>query len=176
MRTVQHIAAVAAALLLATADATPRQLMRGVHASAGADCSNLATVFDQVNTRCCNGGRSGSGNHRLLQGNGDQPCVLDTCTQACADVFVSMMTDCASDLPTTGGAFSIISQIQGADHFLATCQNVLNPPAAVHGDHWRHVGGKFMAGDPGMLNSHHFDGSLSSGTGALGWGYWDYDP
>ena len=33
-----------------------------------------------------------------------------------------------------------------------------------------------MTGDPGMLNSHHFDGSVSSGTGALGWGYWDYDP
>ena len=220
MRTVRPVAAVAAALLLAAADATPRQLMRAGASSAGApcssaqeaaltraasdcmntqmtmehvvtqlgccvsrgvdarttiarnchwddvdgsrgsqaegpmwaypacsgspaastmDCSNLATVFDQVNTRCCNGGRGsgGSGNHRLLQ---QGSCVLDTCTPACADVFVSMMTDCASDLPTTGGAFSIISQIQGADSFLATCQNVLNPPAQPargNGDRYR---------------------------------------
>lgn len=144
--------------------------------SATTDCAsllgggNLQTVFDGLNEKCCNvhGGVS-SGNHRRTQGQG---CVLDTCSQACARVFVPLMTNCQNYLPTNGARFSFISQIKGADAFLATCQAVLNPrPAAAAGTHWVHVGMQFLAADPGMLS-----GALSSGTGATKWGLWRTDP
>ena len=57
------------------------------------------------------------------------------------------------------------SQIAGADTFLGTCQSVLTP-APPAGTRWVAARSQYMAGDPGMRNSHHFEGSASSGTGA----------
>lgn len=141
------------------------------------DCTNINAVLTDVNRKCCNGGNGAGSGHRLLQGNTDasSSCVLDACTTDCARVFVALMENCQSDLPVTGSGFSIVSQIAGADDFLATCQNVLHPPPPA-GSRWLRVGNQFMAGDPGMRNSHHLSGSVSSGSGASGWGYWRYDP
>ena len=67
------------------------------------DCSDISAVLADVNEKCCNGGRASSSQtgHRRAQGS-SETCVLDTCTPACAEVFVGMMTDCNDQLPTMG--------------------------------------------------------------------------
>ena len=136
------------------------------------DCTDIATLFADVNTKCCNGG-----GHRRAQGytQADPPseCVLSRCTPACAEVFVAMMEDCQPDLPVTGSAFSIIDQIPGADRFLGTCHDVLDaarPPPPTSGT-WEHVYGQFLAVDPGMRHSGD-----THGYGARDWGVWRTDP
>lgn len=109
-------------------------------------------------------------------GNSDSSsCVLGTCSPSCAQNFVTLLDDCEDRLPLNGDGFSVLSEIPGADDFLETCQHVLDSipapePAGTEPD-WITEYNWFATADPGMLN-----GALSSGTGALGWGLWRYDP
>jgi len=131
------------------------------------DCSDISAVLADVNEKCCNGGRASSSQtgHRRAQGSSGT-CALDTCTPACAEVFVGMMADCNDQLPTMGSDFSILSEIQGADSFLATCESVLSPP----GDGWIPTRSWFLAMDPGMQQR-----DKSSGFQPEAW-LWRSDP
>lgn len=174
------------ALLLASAISTV-EAMRGGGGSmlppSGEDpaCMDISALFANVNALCCNGGRGGG--HRRLQGNTEAPCVLSTCTPACAAAFTTMMDDCQPDLPVSGSAFSIIDQIPGADAFLDTCHAVLSPrsPGAsmTQPGSWTRVSGQFMTADPGVDHGGGNSASTSldtSGDGAREWGVWRTDP
>eukprot|EP01048_Picozoa_sp_COSAG05_P000936 COSAG05_NODE_29_length_29038_cov_1237.466985_17_plen_305_part_00 len=148
----------------------------GAH-SAEMDCSTIGAMIETVNTLCCNDGH-GDGSHRRTQGNAD--CVLGACSAACAQTFVPMMSDCEEQLPRSdSGSMSIISDIPGADTFLASCQAVLTP-SPPPGTHWINVVSWFGTADPGMqysgLGGTGAEFSRSSGDGATGWGVWQHDP
>lgn len=134
------------------------------------DTKALGTMFEDINEKCCNGGRGAVASAARRALGESSTCALSTCTPACAKLFVRVMQDCQSTLQSNAGAFSFLSHIKGATSFLSTCQKVLRPRPTV-GTHWVHVGTQFIAADPGM-RSH----ALTHGTGARAWGLWRTDP
>ena len=86
------------------------------------DCSDISAVLADVNEKCCNGGRGSSSQtgHRRAQGS-SETCVLDTCTPACAVVYMAWWQRCspaqelqAADQQMNGGLSKFYSKCVSA--------------------------------------------------------------